>query len=50
MERTQTKHRNKIREIGKEVVFFIRLPDPDTYTSHCWRRSAATQAAYNVST
>ena len=34
-----------MQEIGKQVAKLLNLEDDERYTWHCWRRSAATEAA-----
>lgn len=34
--------KNKIGEVPKVIATFLNLPDPKTYTGHCFRRTAAT--------
>lgn len=36
---------NIMRKIGQDVATILSLEDASSYTGHCWRRSAATQAA-----
>jgi integrase len=37
-------------KIGKEIAKVLKKPDPEKFTGHCWRRSAATAAADNGAT
>ena len=37
--------RNQLQKVGQDVAMELGLPDPEAYTGHCWRRSAASQAA-----
>ncbi len=37
--------KNLIEKVGKEFAEELFLPNPATYTSHCWRRSAGTNAS-----
>ena len=37
--------KNQLQNIGKDVAFELGLCEPETNTGHCWRRSAASQAA-----
>jgi lambda repressor-like predicted transcriptional regulator len=32
-------------KISKEIASFLRLPNPELYTGHCFRRSSATHLA-----
>lgn len=34
--------KNKIGEVPKQIASFLELPEPKTYTGHCFRRTAAT--------
>lgn len=34
--------KNKFATIGKQIAAFLKLPDPQQYTGHCYRRSSAT--------
>lgn len=34
--------RNKIAEIPKSIAEFLNLPNPKSYTGHCFRRTGAT--------
>ena len=34
--------KNKITSISKDIARFLGLPDPDSYTGHCFRRTSAT--------
>ncbi|KAJ8911108.1 hypothetical protein NQ315_003370 [Exocentrus adspersus] len=36
---------NKIRKAPKEIATYLRLPDAESYTGHCFRRSSATLLA-----
>ena len=36
---------NTMKAYGKNIATAIGLPNPEKYTGHCWRRSAATLAA-----
>jgi len=45
--------KNLIEKVGKEMAEELFLPNPATYTSHCWRRSCGTNssdAGVNVTT
>lgn len=42
--------KNLLSGVGKDVAKLLDLPEPNSYTGHCWRRSAATQAALNGAT
>ncbi len=42
--------RNTMGAIGREVAEILLKPNPDDFTGHCWRRSAATAAAENGAT
>lgn len=37
--------KHKIEDVGKEIANFLKLDNPNTYTSHCFRRTGATMAA-----
>jgi hypothetical protein len=37
--------KNRFSEIGKLAARELGLDDPDSYTGHCWRRSAATNSS-----
>lgn len=37
--------KNKISEVPKTIATFLKLNDPETYTGHCLRRTAATLLA-----
>lgn len=32
---------NKIGAMPKEIASFLRLPEPESYTGHCFRRASA---------
>jgi integrase len=36
---------NTMGKISKEIASFLRLPNPELYTGHCFRRSSATHLA-----
>jgi integrase len=36
---------NTMGKVSKEIATFLRLPQPELYTGHCFRRSSATQLA-----
>ena len=36
---------NKIRNVPKEIATYLKLPHPENYTWHCFRRSSATLLA-----
>lgn len=36
---------NKIGEVPKNIATFLKLPHPEQYTGHCFRRSSASQLA-----
>lgn len=38
----QVNGKNKIGEVPKVIATFLNLPDPKSYTEHCFRRTAAT--------
>ena len=42
--------KNNFGEWGKEMAEFLGKDDPKMYTSHCWRRSGATNLANNGAT
>jgi hypothetical protein len=45
--------KNLIEKVGREMAEQLFLPNPATYTSHCWRRSCGTNssdAGVNVTT
>lgn len=45
--------KNLIEKVGREMAEELFLPNPATYTSHCWRRSCGTNssnAGVNVTT
>ena len=42
--------KNNFGEWGKEMAEFLEKDDPKLYTSHCWRRSGATNLANNGAT
>lgn len=33
---------NKFGNMGKQIATYLNLPDPQSYTGHCFRRSSAT--------
>jgi integrase len=33
---------NSLAFAGKDIASWLKLPDSDTYTGHCWRRTSAT--------
>lgn len=33
---------NKIGNMGKQIASYLKLPNPELYTGHCFRRSSAT--------
>ncbi|PSN43639.1 hypothetical protein C0J52_16677 [Blattella germanica] len=33
---------NKFGNMGKQISTYLNLPDPQSYTGHCFRRSSAT--------
>jgi hypothetical protein len=37
--------KNLIEKVGKEMAEELFLPNPATYTSHCWRRSCGTNSS-----
>ena len=37
--------KNATANYGKEIAFELQLPQPNAYTAHCWRRTAATHLA-----
>jgi hypothetical protein len=37
--------KNLIERVGREFAEELFLPNPSTYTSHCWRRSCGTNAS-----
>lgn len=37
--------KNKIREVPKTIAIFLRLPNPENFTRHCFRRTSATLLA-----
>ena len=39
-----------MQQIGKDVANVLNMEHPNSYTGHCWRRSAATEAAGNGAT
>jgi integrase len=39
-----------LENCGKDVAAELGLNDPNSYTGHCWRRTAATEAANNGAT
>lgn len=41
----QVMGKHSIAKIPKEVATFLKLPEPQTYTGHSYRRSGATMAA-----
>lgn len=41
----QTVGINKFGKMPSNVAAFLRLPNPETYTGHCYRRSSATMLA-----
>ena len=43
--RNQPMGKRTIQDYGKYVAEKLGLKNPNTFTSHCWRRSAATNAA-----
>lgn len=34
--------KNKFADIGRQIAKYLNLPNPQTYTGHCYRRSSAT--------
>lgn len=34
--------RHKIAEMPKRIATYLKLPNPESYTGHCFRRSSAT--------
>lgn len=34
--------KNKFAIIGRQIAMYLKLPNPDRYTGHCYRRSSAT--------
>ena len=46
----QNMGKNTIMEIGKDIARKLDLPNPDTYTSHTFRRSSATFAVESGAT
>ena len=47
---TQPMGENQLGNIGKQLAKELGLPNPSTFTGHCFRRSAATAAASNGAT
>ncbi len=39
--------KNYLGQVGIEMAKELLLPHPETYTGHCWRRSAGTKASDN---
>lgn len=37
--------KNKIAQIPQEIAAFLKLPCPESYTGHCFRRTSATLLA-----
>ena len=46
----QNMGRNTMSEVGKDIAGVLNLENPSQYTSHCFRRSAATIAVENGAT
>jgi len=34
-----------LNKVGIDIATYLQLPNPEVYTGHCWRRSAATAFA-----